>query len=766
MRTFPVVCLAWLALCAGACTHDFDAPFAEGPVAGSSGSAGSAGVDASPDAPPDVSTDHADAPPPDAPKDQAAEDAVADVPSDAMCFPGSKWCGNTCVKTDAPEFGCAADTCTPCALPNATTKCSNDSCAVDTCVGLFADCVKNASDGCETPTNTLENCASCGQGCKLSHAITDCSDGVHCTIKQCDLGYDDCNTNPLDGCEIYVFGDVSNCSTCGHVCTPPNVGDTMKCSNGVCELDLCTPGSADCDKDNVCEVNTTNDVNNCGSCGHICVYANAVASCVAGQCQMNACNSGFGNCNNNDVDGCEVNIQSNVSHCGSCNAPCSTAHGTSATCDQGLCSLTCDTGFDNCNGPAAGASPADDGCEIDLLSDKLNCGGCGGACSTVHGSAPVCAQGKCSLTCDTGYLNCDGPAAGSSSNNNGCEAHKTDDVMNCGTCANVCSSANGTPTCSNGVCSITCNNLYGNCDNNAANGCETSLQSDTSHCGGCATVCSTNHATAACAAGTCQVQACSPGFGNCDANASNACELDTLSSVAHCGTCASGCNGSCPAACSTPHATPKCAAGVCAIATCNAGYLDCDAVSPTGCEINANTDPTHCGTCVTVCNSTNGTPGCSLGSCTISCNSLYGNCDGTVQNGCEKSLASDTSNCGVCGKVCGGAHGTPACNSGVCSITCDSGYGDCNSTNSDGCEIPLNTVNNCGACGTKCLGLNANWTCAGLCVVASCLSSYGNCDGADSNGCESNFLTDMNHCGDCSTACSNPKTCKSGLCSN
>jgi len=34
----------------------------------------------------------------------------------------------------------------------------------------------------------------------------------------------------------------------------------------------------------------------------------------------------------------------------------------------------------------------------------------------------------------------------------------------------------------------------------------------------------------------------------------------------------------------------------------------------------------------------------------------------------------------------------------------------------------------------------------------------------DSNGCEANFNTDNGHCGDCTTACSNPKTCQAGLC--
>jgi plastocyanin len=43
----------------------------------------------------------------------------------------------------------------------------------------------------------------------------------------------------------------------------------------------------------------------------------------------------------------------------------------------------------------------------------------------------------------------------------------------------------------------------------------------------------------------------------------------------------------------------------------------------------------HCGGCDIVCNNNNGTAGCTSGSCTISCKSGYGNCDGSAANGCE-----------------------------------------------------------------------------------------------------------------------------------
>jgi hypothetical protein len=50
-------------------------------------------------------------------------------------------------------------------------------------------------------------------------------------------------------------------------------------------------------------------------------------------------------------------------------------------------------------------------------------------------------------------------------------ADKNNDVNNCGACGNVCSVANGAPQCSGGTCQIkACSTGFGDCDRNAANG--------------------------------------------------------------------------------------------------------------------------------------------------------------------------------------------------------------------------------------------------------------------------------------------------------
>ena len=229
--------------------------------------------------------------------------------------------------------------------------------------------------------------------------------------------------------------------------------------------------------------NLMTDVNNCGACSNACNLANAIPGCSAGNCVVAGCNAGYANCDGNAANGCEVNVSNNINNCGGCGVVCSTPNGTPA-CTGGACQIAgCNAGYADCDSNAA------NGCEVNVSNNINNCGGCGVVCSTPN-ATPACSGGTCQIAgCNTGYANCDGIAA------NGCEVNVSNNINNCGGCGVVCSTPNATPACSGGTCQIaSCNPGYANCDLVTVNGCETHIASDAFNCGACGHVCATGHA--------------------------------------------------------------------------------------------------------------------------------------------------------------------------------------------------------------------------------------------------------------------------------
>src|SRR6185436_13030473 len=182
------------------------------------------------------------------------------------------------------------------------------------------------------------------------------------------------------------------------------------------------------------------------------------------------------------------------------------------------CALSsCNSGYGNCDGDPA------NGCETSLTT-TTDCGACGAVCALPNASSS-CSTGTCALSsCNSGYGDCDGNAA------NGCET-PLDTTTNCGTCSNACSTSNGTAACTSGACTIACTNGFGNCDGAVSNGCETNLNTNVSNCATCGHVCTFASASATCFGGVCQIGACNAGSANCDGNTANGCEtaLNTLS---------------------------------------------------------------------------------------------------------------------------------------------------------------------------------------------------------------------------------------------
>jgi hypothetical protein len=233
----------------------------------------------------------------------------------------------------------------------------------------------------------------------------------------------------------------------------------------------------------------------------------------------------------------------------------------------------------------------------------------------------------------------------------------------------------GAPSCPSG---------YGDCDANAANGCETNLANSAAHCGACANVCPAGRS---CAAGACAAAptdagtptdtgaaidagvapdagplVCPSGFGDCDANPANGCETNLASSAANCGAC----GNACPAG-------RACVAGACAGPICASGYADCDGNPATGCETNVAISAANCGACGRSCTAGQS---CAAGACVTppadagapdagggACAPNRYDCDRNAANGCEVDLLTDAFHCGACGSACPAGR---TCVLGVC----------------------------------------------------------------------------------------------------
>lgn len=402
----------------------------------------SAATEAGPDAaPPD---ERLDVVPRDA--DAATEDAdsgvIEDVVPDIML---------------PPDGGCPTGT-TECANPLGGTLCAN------------------------LQTDRL-HCGSCARTCNpANNASPRCSSGT-CGIT-CNANFGDCNMNTVDGCEVDLRTTTAHCGACMRACPA-----TQVCVGGGC---TCPTGRMLCGS--TC-IDTMNDNNNCGVCGRVCSGA---FRCSGGVC---------------------VTCGAVGQACCTSGTTCTTA---GSTCVSGSCA--CGTGLTSCAGSC-----------VNFTTDRNNCGACGRVCPTPPNAAPTCASSTCSGACLSGYGDCDMNIA-----TNGCET-PLNTTQNCGGCGRVCvSRPNMVASCVTGTCSYTCVSGFGDCDGNVLNGCETPINT-TTNCGSCGAACPARaNATAVCVSGACSIS-CLRGFGDCDANAATGCEVDLTDNPSNCGTCGRRC---------------------------------------------------------------------------------------------------------------------------------------------------------------------------------------------------------------------------------
>jgi hypothetical protein len=302
------------------------------------------------------------------------------------------------------------------------------------------------------------------------------------------------------------------------------------------------------------------------------------------------------------------------------------------------------------------------------------------------------------------------------------------------------------------------------CSQLVQDGCEVQTLVDPLHCGGCGRACSAllpNTSATTCAAGQCEVAACSAGYDDCGPGAG--CETPVSADPANCGAC----GHVCPA---PPNATAGCASGACGLGTCVAGFGDCNGVAADGCETDLRTTAAHCGGCGNVCALANVvSQTCAAGQCAVgTCTAGFGDCDGLAVNGCEADLAADPFNCGACNASCDlYPNAAGVCTAGTtCSMgACDAGWDDCD-PGAAGCETQVaQDPLNCGACGIACPSTNGTAGClASACTMTACNPGWGDCRGAAVAGCETDLTSDAANCGSCGFACAAGQICGGSTC--
>jgi hypothetical protein len=292
---------------------------------------------------------------------------------------GPSGCGRTDTIANCGSCGVA------CNLTNsASASCDGTRCSY-VCNPGWQDCRSDApdTDGCETPTNTVDHCGGC-QACDTQTSNdASCKNGT-CTYGSCKPGFFDCLTAPpdTDGCEQQASS--TSCAVCGSqgcdTTSGRSFGATCNTDGGVtCTYTGCDAGYEDCNPTppDIHGCNTpVNTTANCGGCGNTCDTTRSnTASCASGTCMYASCKSGWMDCNSAapDTDGCETSSLS-VATCGACTgAACDTTTGT-PSCDGTTCSYKCSPGRADCSN----AAPDTDGCEC------ATPGCCATACETDH----------------------------------------------------------------------------------------------------------------------------------------------------------------------------------------------------------------------------------------------------------------------------------------------------------------------------------------------------------------------------------------------
>jgi formylglycine-generating enzyme required for sulfatase activity len=269
------------------------------------------------------------------------------------------------------------------------------------------------------------------------------------------------------------------------------------CSTGEC-TGACTPGAKQCAGNVPQECDVTGAWQSGATCPSQCSAGVCVAACADGEAQ----------CSGKLVQTCAAGAWQSGATC-------------PYVCSDGACTGACEPGAKQCDAlspqtcDATGQWQSGTACPYVCVS-----GACAGVCSPgakqCVGLTPqlcdaggqwqtgapcpyVCSGGACIGACTPGAKQCGW---------DGGIVSQTCDPMGIWQTSTACSSDHGTPSCTNGTCSIACSSGYADCDGDRSNGCETDTNTSSANCGTCGNACAKGEL---CSSGTCVPSSCAGG---------------------------------------------------------------------------------------------------------------------------------------------------------------------------------------------------------------------------------------------------------------
>jgi len=372
----------------------------------------------------------------------------------SQCEAGEACCGGTCRAPTcvAGSECCSADGCDyeDIGCVQDLYDCTSDACSFGSCIHQLLPNMCLITNTCydDDDSNPLNICQVC-QSALNSNSWSPAPGGTVCGTTDCPPNY--CIRN-----SSYVYSPSTCDQTCSDTscgsctCPPPTAidcGTSSYCVSGSGTCSTCGENFANCDGDPLsipaCEIHLLTNNNHCGSCDNdcvanygmnficddgTCVYENPcnLVDCgqrttctdVSGEAVC-SCESGYGDCDADWGNGCEIDLSSNNSNCGSCGSQCQAWQ----ECQSGSCTTS-----NPCINDVTGQP----------LDDLTSCGTgqycCAGSCSTAPASCPDCQTTN--YTCSGSSLVCGNEAYGESCIDDGLPC--TNDICGQGASAGTC----------------------------------------------------------------------------------------------------------------------------------------------------------------------------------------------------------------------------------------------------------------------------------------------------------------------------------------